>query len=622
MNATAIKKMKHAIPILDIHSDTQFIGMVVPEGKCSFFTEEIELKKPIYAGFFLKFLADQRHCIVLFLCREDLKNLKSIMVSNGLLLSTPFYQLENDVEGLDHVILGVPEIFRAISTFDLKNDLKNIEINDGTFPIWKDEWCFSSNKLGNFSNFKEIDERLKDKSIVMTKFRYDFDSYMSGYVLHNNMFHFPAMSTRFWIDRRVTEAYNPDDLEKRQQKICQFIKNLYYSFDVVAYTVHDQHGVIVFVSHEAYGIFTPDTFSKFLSELPLIEIQKLKELFADTTYDFNFDKWFEVYKSFDKEAYENGRWHIPLNVKYTSNPISSMRKVTNPDLENDEKMLTLSNVPESFKISITTYNLLRNGFESHFSHIDRTSKRLKNWLKRSIYIRSALKKANSDIFCLQEIDGEHGMLSTLDLKNSLPKHQYVISKVGKSGGKPCQCAIVYDATKFTLKESKELSNNFRFIITRFLHTESNKIFCIVSVDCKQGQNESKEAIRVKQLEKLLQLFESSNDTDVYLICGSFYSDPQIASRTHGKYTFQNKVHSQMESNGFENISGHDITYHGWSPCTFDYIYFKSSPRSNLLMKQVERSIDSEKATIPLPNENKKQGSDHIPVTVKVGFGEK
>lgn len=611
--------MKHAIQIQDIHNDTQFIVMVAPQGKCSFLKRNIELKKPIYAGYYLKFLADQEHCIVLFLCREDLENLKNIMVANGLLLSTPFFGLENEFEGLDHLILGVPEIFRTISTFDLRNDLVNLKINDGTFPIWKDEWCFSSFKLREFSKFQEIHERLRDQSIVMTKFRYDFDNHISAYVLHNDEFDLPAMSTRFWIDRRVTEAYNLAEFEKKQQKICKFISDLYYVLNVVAYTIHDQHGVIAFVSHETYGVFTPLKFSKFLSDLSFDHWDKLKQMFAET-FDFNFEKWLKVYTSFDKEAYENGRWNIPLEHKISPNPISCMRKVINPNLENKEKMLTFSNIPHSFEISITTYNLLRNGSESYLVNMDRTSKRLKNWSERSIYVMNALKKAKSDIFCLQELDGKHGMLSSLHLKNSLPDHNYVISEMGKSDDKPCQCAIVYNANKFKLQGSKELWNKFRFVLARFLHIQSNKIFCIVSVDCKNGQSESKEATRVKQLEILFKYFNiPENHADVYLMCGSFYSDPQIASRTHGKYTFRNRVHSEMESNGFENISGHDITYHGCNPCTFDYIYFKGLPQSNLFMTYIERSIDSKDAETPLPDLEKGQGSDHIPVTLKLGF---
>ena len=118
MNATAIKKMKQAIQIQDIHNNTQFIVMVAPEGECYFLNKKIKLEKPIYAGFFLKFLTEQEHCIVLFLCQEDLKKLKDNMVSNGLLLSNPFYQLEDDVEGLDHIMFGVPHIFRALSSFE------------------------------------------------------------------------------------------------------------------------------------------------------------------------------------------------------------------------------------------------------------------------------------------------------------------------------------------------------------------------------------------------------------------------------------------------------------------------------------------------------------------------
>lgn len=628
MNATAIKKMKHAIQIQDIHNNTQFIVIVAPQGECHFLGEKIELEKPIYAGFFLKFLTEQEHCIVLFLCQKDLRKLKNIMVSNGLLLSNPVYQLENNVEGLDYIMFGVPHIFRAMTNFDLNNDLWNIEINDGTFPIWKDEWCFSSPKLKSFSKFTEIHERLKDRNIVMTKLRYDFDNNMSAYVLRNDDFDLPAMSTHFWIHRRVPEAYNSGDFERRQQKLCEFISELYFELDIVAYTVHDQHGVIVFVSHEAYGIFTPFKFSKFLSELSISGTHTLKQMFLKTIPDFNFDKWFEIYTSFGKEAYENGRWNIPVDIKYSSNPISSMRKVINPDLENNEKRLTTTQVPHnSFEISITTYNLLRNGSESYFAGIDQDSKRLKNWYDRSAYIRRALKKANSDIFCLQEIDKEHGMLSTLYLKKLLPDHEYVISITGKSNDKPCQCVIVYNAKKFRLEDNesvKEIWDGFRFIIARFIHVYSNKRFCIVSVDCKQGQNESKEAKRVKQLEILFKFFKKFGDSYVYLICGSFYSDPQLASRTHGKYTFQNKVHSEMESNGFENISGYDVTYHGWSPCTFDYIYLKSSPQSELLMTNVERNIDSKAAATPLPNmdNEQQQGSDHIPVTVTLQFAEK
>ena len=621
--------MKHTLQIRDIHNNTQFIIRVVPQGSLSFFGIFLTLKQPIYVGFFLKMISDQKeNCIVSFVYEEDLEKLEKILTSKALLLDTPHFKLKQKIQGLDdyYVLLGLPESFNQISTFE-KENLVNIKIHDGTFPMWKDEWCqhrLLSSK--DFPDFKMVNDKLRDPSVLMTKLRYDFDT-ISAYVLHNDKFVLPATTSCIWVDRRLTTAYDPTKLAIMQEKLFRFINKLYEELGVVAYSIHGQHGVIVFVYHKLYGIFTPFLFSKFLSTLSPMKQSKLADMFKEANFKFDFKEWYKVYTSFDREAFENGRWNIPLKSKNTSNPIS-IQKVINTAFNEYETVpntrISATAPSSSFvSFSLTTYNLLRDGFESHSP-----SKlgQVKRWYERKIHIRNALYRANSDIFCLQEIDDKNGMLSSLHLDNMFSKqYKSVITRFGESHGKPCQSAIVYNAEMFqVVPPAYEFAKKMRFIVSTFLHRESETKFCIVSVDCKNGQNESKEAARVKEFETLFRHIsgEDYKDIDVYLICGSFNSDSQLASRTHGNYTFKNEVHSKLESNKFENISGNNITYNGWNPCTFDYVYLKDSKalcNSMVSITKVKHSIESKNAETPLPNLEKEQGSDHIPVTLKLIF---
>ena len=274
------QKTKNTLQIKDVHNNNQFIVKVIPQDKdCIFLGHLRTLEKPIYVGFFLKMISTQKeNSIVTFVYYNDLVKLKESLVSKGLLLGTPHFKLQQKTEDLEnyYVLLGFPEIFNKFLTLE-KVNLTNIKIHDGTFPMWKDEW--SQHRLlssEHFPDFEMVNNRLKNSSVLMTKLRYDFDK-ISAYVLQNDKFVLPAMSTRIWMNRRLTTVYNPDELKRKQSKGEKFIDDL-HKLGVVACSIHDQHGVIVFVYHKTYGIFTPFLFSKFLLNLSPVDKYELRKV--------------------------------------------------------------------------------------------------------------------------------------------------------------------------------------------------------------------------------------------------------------------------------------------------------------------------------------------------------
>jgi hypothetical protein len=75
---------------------------------------------------------------------------------------------------------------------------------------------------------------------------------------------------------------------------------------------------------------------------------------------------------------------------------------------------------------------------------------------------------------------------------------------------------------------------------------------------------------VKLLDAIRRKLARLPAADAYVIAGDMNSDPLL------KEMYAERVHTSLQSEGWQNLSGSQPTYHGWKLLTFDYVYAKVS----------------------------------------------
>ena len=260
---------------------------------------------------------------------------------------------------------------------------------------------------------------------------------------------------------------------------------------------------------------------------------------------------------------------------------------------------------KSTAVKITTYNVLRDGWEHDLEEIDNDRKRVIPWKKRRLNVKKRISKLDPDILCLQEVTDE--MLG--DIIKDARYETAIIGKRGRSSGQSMQCAIVFKHEQFDRLECQELGEVGRFVTCTLKHKLSEHIFCVASVHPVAGESTENETFRVKQFVDLFRVL-SHIHPNAFFVCGDFNTDERIRDR--GGVALKNRVHPLFRRNAYENASGTRVTYHGWAPLTFDYIYMKGGEGTQL---RVLKRIMNDISKTPIPSG--KEGSDHVAVTVQL-----
>lgn len=240
-------------------------------------------------------------------------------------------------------------------------------------------------------------------------------------------------------------------------------------------------------------------------------------------------------------------------------------------------------------IVFTTFNALLIGFEDGY-----VQQEWEEWSMRRRNIVSSLWSRDSDIILWNEVTPY--MMN--QIKSQKLFSDYVIGTKGKASGQPMQCAMSWKNVKKINKIWEPLPQGHRCLFVKFQHNNRSLLF--VSAHLKAGEEDDSEDIRLIQMQHIVNEVNKTADVDACVIAGDFNSDPNLG--------YVDKVHSYLTKQGFANLSGFNVTYHGWGPCQFDYIYAQGCTASDL-------KVDNMSNQAP----NKTQGSDHTPVTLTLHF---
>jgi hypothetical protein len=268
--------------------------------------------------------------------------------------------------------------------------------------------------------------------------------------------------------------------------------------------------------------------------------------------------------------------------------VDSVRVITN-----------LDNVDNS-NFVVSTYNVLLDGFEGDLmNYVD--DKSYLNWSVRHPIICKSLRKLNSDVLMLNEVNEVmvKKIVSELEIKN------YTIGKLGRSCGRPMECAIVWNSNKFVLEKTIEpLAYKQRCLMVLLRHIESNKTVWFISTHLYAGESVSNELDRLNQVKMIMSNLNKLDSSDAYVLGGDLNSDPNYPHYYGGK----SHIHSYLEQIDWENSSGVKPTYFGWNRLSFDYLYSKGLETNGVIIDNLTKA-----------GPNKQQGSDHTPVSCIFNF---
>ena len=296
----------------------------------------------------------------------------------------------------------------------------------------------------------------------------------------------------------------------------------------------------------------------------------------------------------------------------------------------DDKVENLSTLTQdSNALSLTTYNILLDGFEEDMEDIDGHRKRVLKWSTRLPFVVNTLKQRQSAILCMQETNASMAdqilsMLSRIGMQ-----YKILLGITGRSGKAHMQCAVMYDSSQFVAEEfdvvwkTKKIRTNlfepeyiyqgmraWRMVVCKLRH-RSGKTLCVASIHLAAGEEKDTEEFRETQVENLLQ-FSEQIQADCHLICGDFNSDPLLSLSEGDRHYKLTKVAELLTKRNYLNISGNLKTYHGWTQATFDFVYAKTKIGTSLTDHSAHVNP---KASINIPSTALKEGSDHAALTV-------
>lgn len=238
--------------------------------------------------------------------------------------------------------------------------------------------------------------------------------------------------------------------------------------------------------------------------------------------------------SLSKNYYSQSMFQTPSQISNYINRCRHWIKVWQPPSKH--------NLPE---FSITTYNILaQNLLLNHLYLYEKNVKSNLEWLQRSDRLKQELIELNSDIFCLQEVHGQHFNNRILPSLEKLGYRSIFLQKTGPDHHDGC--CILFKKNKFQLQDYMEIPFN-RVDISHTLNRDqvalAIKICPINSLKSKKDAkliianthlifNPKRGDIKLAQIRLLLAEIErfarrNKKDCEYYpiIFCGDFNSEP-------------------------------------------------------------------------------------------------
>ncbi len=453
----------------------------------------------------------------------------------------------------------------------------------------------------------------------------------------------PMISWEYFIYNTLPAAdpMQNDPTKEQQQTLNNMFHQLKQKFDIGAFSCHKYHHAgVVFYTHKR-SLMTCETLSNFLEDEAFVNLLKDAVLSYKMT---EFEEWIRSWqKRFSVEIMTLFHRH-PTGISGTmlrkdphlSSEYESFTPVPNgvyvtfyraqnefsligyeqergwipseylEDLNFQDAGASSSNAGASSSstlptdVTITTYNVLFAENESAFQHQDG---KVIAWETRKNAVIKCLDQRQSSITCVQQINQK-----MLDEISSSP--EYVMSSSGY-----VSTAIFWDDNVFDL-EKRMPTSNFSMCTCILRHKVSKQTFCVTSIHTKEGVRDSDESERKNILSILMKNLEDVK-ADMFIICGGFNSDEKVTERVKGLGVVTNKVHPFMREQEYTDVvefinqnrkKEKIVTYNGWAPLTYDYIYVKSLVAYSCTDYKINPVHDAK-----IPN-GTSEGSDHVAVT--------